>query len=628
MLRAMPAIHRCLFAVFCSLPVVAQRPSSWVPLTIPAGYVPANANQLGKTCVYTDGQTLRFFSGFARSWQSATLVNAAATVRVFNDLAFAVDTGQIHAFSSYRGTVETLPVSPAASIVNPSTQRNDSILVVIDGTTVWTFSAFRGQWTGHQVTSANVQVATQRHVALLADGTALYGMSAFTGSWVPAAAAGPVSRLAADGSWGVVEAGSSLHGFSAQRSAWSSAPLPASAQHLDREDCVVYWNATTAVAYAGLRGTFAATVVTPITVVQADALVVSAQTGPQVEYFSAVLGTWTQHTMTGAPTVTVRPHLATASDAGTLAAFSPFTGNIAVAPFTVLSQSSNQGVVAAIDQVTGALWMYSALTGAWTPAPAGAATGLPDLIWCGALLNAPNGFHAFSGRSGRFVALQPGTGAVRHYDSNSSVLAVEDDNALHVFEPRREVWLSAPKANPGQPFLVRIWRTTFLAVDGAVVHGYGTCAGQIESHTLPAPPAEFTANSESLRAGVGSTLVAFGATPDIVTLHQYPEFRRVFTAGSDLEIQLHGEAGAPHFATIGLLGGAPLSLPPYGELYADPATLTAFGFGLLPADGRATFRLAVPDLPGLRGLEVCFQGFVQPGAGTAYTTRLATVRVQ
>jgi hypothetical protein len=621
-------VRGLLLTVILGMPATAQRPSSWVPLALPSGYVAANTSQLGKVCTYREGQVLWFFSGFARTWQAANLQNAAATVRVFNDLAFAVDTGQIVAFASYRGTVEILPVSPSATVVNPPTQRNDSILVVLDGNTVWAFSAFRGQWTSLPLTSGPLQVVTQRQVALVADGSTLYGMSAFTGSWVQAAAVGPVSRLAADGSWGTAEAGSTLYGFSAQRASWSSAPLPGGAQRLNREDCTVHWNATSAVAYSGLRGTFAATVVAPVTTVQADAVVVAAQTGPQIEFFSAVLGTWTLHTTTSPATVTVRPHLVTVNDGGRIAAFSPFRGNVAMTPFLASVETGNQGVAAAVDQATGALWLYSALTGAWTPAPASASAVLPRLIWCGAMLDAPNGYYAFSGRSGRFVLLQPGAGAVPHYDSNSSVLAVEDSASLHVFEPRREVWLSTPKRNPNQPLAVVIWRTTLLAVDGAFAHGYGTQAGEVETWALPAAPTEFGANSESLRAATGSTLAAFGGTPDVTTLYQYPEFRRVFAAGSDLEIQLHAEPSAPHFLTIGTLGAVPVSLPPYGDLYADPASLTAFGFGVVPADGRATVRLPVPDLPSLRGFEVCFQGMVQPAAGTAYITRLTTVRVQ
>ena len=615
-----------LAAPLLSLAVLsAQRPSSWVPLPLTGAYTTAAVDQLGKTVRYLDGNTLWFGSGFARQWRSVTVTNPS--MRVFNDLAYAVDGNRVHAFSSYRGSIETLTCTGTPVVINPTTQRNDSILLVVDGGTLWAFSSFRGQWVSRPLLSGS-QIVTQRHTALVADGTQLAGMSAFTGTWVATTPNGAVTSLAADGSWGAATTASTIHGFSAQRGSWSTAPLPSGSQRFAREDCVLFANGQTAVAYSGLRGGFAATAVTPTATVTADAVIACVQDGQQLQFYSAVLGSWTAQQTSSVASITVRPHLVTVNDNGTVYAYSPFIGNVVAAPVVAGSDTSNQGVAAVVDQVSGQVHLYSALTGAWVQAPTTLAHVLPDLIWCGALVATGNGYLAYSGRSGAFVPLVPGSNAVRWTDANSSVLAVEDDQALHVFEPRRATWLSVPKQNPAQPLQVRIWRTTLLAIDGSTVHAYGNFAGELESVTLPSPPSDFTANSESCRAALGSTVLLFGATPDLVTLYQYPEFRRVYTMGSDLEVQWHGEPGAPTGAALGFKATAPVVVPGLGELLLQPATVHLFGLGTLPMDGRAVQRLFVPDLPALRGVELMFQGVVLPAAGTGYLTRLASVRMQ
>ncbi|MCC6669561.1 MAG: hypothetical protein IT458_00755 [Planctomycetes bacterium] len=603
----------------------AQRPSSWVPLQLGAPLVPTAITQLGKVCVYQEPNRVWFFSGFARQWRQAATTAAQPTVRVCNDLAYVLDTGRILAFASYRGTVETLNVSAGATVLNPSSQRNDSILCVQDGATLWTFSCFRGVWTSRTLVSGNAKIATQRHVAVVADGTQLHAMSAFDGTWVSHTAAAAGTAAKADGAWGMVETPTTLYGFSAQRGTWSSAPAPgAGAGSLANEDCIVYWDQFRAIAYTGLRGGFATAPIPGAATVSGEALVAVVQSGTTLQLYSAVHNAWTVTSTNTVAALAVRSHLVTWNDGGRLSAYSPFTTSIASLPVAVSADASNQAVAAAVDANGTQLYLYSSLTGTWATAPAGSPAALPALIWCGALIRTPSGFTAYSGRSGTFVTLPASATAAKWIDPNSSVMAVEDTAALHVFEPRRETWLSVAKSGTA-PLTVRIWRSTLLAIDGATVHGFGSMAGEIESHTLPVPPTEFNANSESLRAGVGTTLVAFGATPDCTTLYQFPEFRRVYTLGSVLEVQVHAAPGAQAWGLLSTPAAAPIAIPPLGELLLDPGFLFVNPLGALPADGRATWRLPIPDLPGLLGLEIGFQALVQPATGTPYLSRLATV---
>lgn len=624
--RFAPALAAALLGVGMSL--AAQRPGSWVPLSLGSPVVPTNIHQLGKTCTYLEAGKLWFFSGFTRTWKSIPVSTSAGPATVANDMAYVRDGGQLHAFSSYRGTIETLNVSATATVVNPSAQRNDSILCVVDANVLWTFSCFRGVWTSLALASPSPRIATQRHAVVVADGTTFRGMSAFHGNWISTNSAFPATTAAADGSWGMIETAAIYYGFSATRNSWSTAPALASgAQRLVEEDCIVHWDNNIAIAYTGLRGGFATTAIPGTATVSGEALVVAIQAGTNLRLYSAVLNQWTSTSTLGVAAITIRPHLVSWNDAGTVGAYSPFHGTVATAPAIASADASNQGVAAVVDANATRLFLFSTLTGTWVQAPANAVVTLPDMIWCGALLRTNTGFLAFSGRSGRFVALPASAGAIKWIDNNSSVLAVEDGNTLHVYEPRRETWLQVAKSSSA-PWTVRIWRTTLLAIDGATVHGYGTLSGQIESYTLPAPPTEFNANSESVRAGVGTTLALFGATPDCVTLYQFPEFRRVYATGAQLEVQLHGAPGSAVWGLLSSIAAVPLSLPPYGELLLDTASLSATSLGTLPADGRVTWTFVVPDLAVLRGLEPAFQGLVQPVSGTPYLTRMASVRLQ
>jgi hypothetical protein len=619
-------MHRTILTLaFLTALLPAQRPASWVPIDLPAPIATASINQLGKTLAYAGVNQVWFFSGFARKWETVNTIVAQPITRVFNDMALVVDTGRIIAFSSYRGTIEILPVSANAAILNPGAQRNDSIILVQDGSTLWSFSAFIGSWSQRTLTTASPVIATQRHVAIVAEGTALHGMSAFDGVWVAHTATAPITAASADGSWGVAESATDLYGFSAQRKTWSTTPaLTAPVTTVRREDCIVYWNNVSATAYTGLRGVFATAIIPGLTTVVADAITAGAQAGLAVHFYSAVLGQWSQMQTNVPAAMLARPHLISVNDGGTLTAYSPFLGTHATLPAPAASDTGNAGVAAAVTVGPNAqLYLYSPLTGQWTAAPAGTPPVLPNTTWNGALVNTPGSYSAYSGRTGQFFPL-PVTATATFVDGNSSVMAIEDATRLYIFEPRRETWLSVAKVNAA-PLTVSIWRTTLLAVDGATVHGFGTFAGEIESFALPAPPTESGANSESLRAGVGSRLAAFGGTPDLVTLYQFPEFRRIFVVGSTLELQLHGAPSSAALAFLGRRAASPINVPPLGTLLLDPLLLLPLPLGALPADGRVRATLAVPDDPSLLGSEVFFQGVVVPPAGTPYLTRMASV---
>lgn len=603
----------------------AQRESSWARLALRTSPNVANLTQLGKVALYVDGTTVHFFSGFHRAWRSATLQSGNSTTGVFNDIAYVVEPTQVLAFSAYRGVVEPLAVSPAATVLN--TQRNDSILIVQDGLTLYTFTAFEGRWRSRLLAGPTPRVVTNRHAALLVEGNQFAGMSAFHGTWSAIDGGAPAQALRADGSWGTVETATRIFAFSAQRNAWQSTAALPGMQARASEDCILYWNATDAIGYTGLRHKFAHTSLsgaTPIAV--ADALFAIVQDGTTLHFFSAVLGRWNRTNTSTVVAIQTGRQIASWQDGGSVHAYSPFHGTITATQVPIAQFATNHGVVAALPTFDrdGNVRLYSSLLGAFVEAPAGSAHQLPELVWAGALLRTSTGYSAFSGRTGRFTPLPASSSALTWTNPDSGILAIEDTNAFHVFEARREAWLDVAKT-PGSNLQVAIWRTTLVAIDGNTAHGFGTLSGELESIQLPAPVTHVGANSESDRVIAGTDIYAFGATPDVTTLYQYPEFRRVYTTGSDLEVRVSGEPLAGTILLTSFLARSSVALPAIGSLYLDPNALVTLPLGSLSPEGNTSLVSMLPEVSYLMGRELYFQALLLPGSGTPYLSRLASV---
>ncbi|MBK9386907.1 MAG: hypothetical protein IPN34_18995 [Planctomycetes bacterium] len=619
-----------LVAALCPL-AAAQRPSAWAELPLGGPFQPSAVRQLGKTCAYLQGTTLHAFSAFTKSWTALTSVGASAQLDAFNDLAWAWDRARFSAFSAYRGRFESIAIGPGAQLLNPPSQRNDSILVVQDGSTLWTFSAFTGQWTSRALQSSAPLLGVQRHTLVLADGATFAGFSAFRGRWVDLATNDSAVAAQANGSWGVIEGAQQLYGFSAERETWATHPLLAGpTQSFAGEDLVLYSAPGEALAYSGLTGTFRATQVPITAMLRADALIGAVRGGVDLHLFSAVLGTWRHEALpTSATAVQVMPQIAIWHEPTTqqLSAYSPFTGQVAAAPEPSVFFQANQACAYSMADLQSKPLFFSALAGAWFPAPSDVKVEQPTLTWCGSLVRTDRGHAAFSGRSGRFVNLPTGPTAQPRYDVNSSVIAVEEAHALHVFDARFERWASVPKQSSG-PLSIAIWRTSLVAVDGAFAHGFGTLSGELETIALPAPPTLFAANSESARVAAGGSLFAFGATPDLTTLHQFPEFRRVLSVGGTLELNLRAESGSSALLAIGRASAQPQNLSGYGEWWVDLVGASFVGLSIPAGEVRGAKRFAVPLDPSLRGLEPALQAWVLPPSGAIYATQPTTVGIR
>lgn len=594
-----------------------QAPSPWSTLPVPGGVVTANLRQIGKVVTYADSGQVHAYSAFAHRWVSVA-ASSGATIRVANDLALVIDGNAFHAFSAYTGRWSLKTLSPGAAVANPANQQNDSIWLVRDGADLWAFSAFRGDWV-RVVVGGNAAIQVERHVALVVDGTTLHAMSALHGRWVTTTASTPPAVSRARGTAAVAASSTTVHGFSALSDAWASWPSPGAAPQLTvHDDTQVISDGNTHVGFSGLRGAFAQTSLPLVVLAAGECVCVADDGGGQRWVYSSVLNTWTSLPTAVVATVSVGSNAVLLTLADRVHAFSAMTGSIttafAVAPVAGLSRS-----VASMLAHDGSIKFYSALLGQWFDAPAGNAPQISDVA---GFVRTATGLSAFSSRTGRFTSLAVSQAAQTIIGIGNAVQAVIDQSTLHVFDPRRERWLSG--ALQGIP-TIGTHRSTLLVVDTAQAWGYGSFSGRLTPIALPGPGTIGRPNSESGSLEVANALMAHSSVPDLLTLWQYPEFRRVYVTGTPMEVQVQGDDGAAFvFLSLGVLQ-SPIAIPGLGDLELDPTTLLQGSLPVAISQARGVLRFPVPDVAALRGLEVCFQAAVVPTAGTPYLTQSTSV---
>jgi hypothetical protein len=615
---------RCLVPCALAAALAGQAPSPWAALPVPGGVVSGNLNSQGKLVVYRESNRVHVYSAFTRAWNSVP-VTPGYSIRQTNDWLLIREAAVWTAFASMTGAFAPLAVSGAAEVVNPVSQRNDSLVLVRDGGALHAFSGFTGAWTSRAI-SPHAVVTVQRHVALLEDGSLVAGMSAFTGRWIDRLVAVPTVFGSANGTAAVAASGTALHGFSALRETWSTTPaLAGPAAFVRNTDFALWRDATTSVAFSGLRGGFATAPVGATTAVATDELLAVLHDGATAHLYSAATGNWTSTPLSPAGQIRLGQAVALLSDGLVHTAFSATRGTLAAQVLPSSSQDATGSLAYVVDTATDRTCLYSAITGNWHSAPADARPGAPAIAQQMALLPTASGFRAFSARTGAFVPLSSANG-VAVLASESSACLVWDQDHFHLFEPRRDVWLHHPRQSKVDPML-RLWRTSLVVIDGQDAVCFGTTAGRPWSVALPGPASGLTASSECGYVVTPSDLLAFGTLPEIAGYPQFPEFRRAMVGGADLRMWLRLPQGHAGFLGVGPKGASPTVFPGLGEVLLDLAgTVVVF---VLPDPGaeRRSLALPVPDDPALRGTEWFLQAAVLPPAGQPWIGEAAAVLV-
>ncbi|MEM7205497.1 MAG: hypothetical protein AAF628_34895 [Planctomycetota bacterium] len=600
-----------------------QQTSSWVRQVVPGG-LPAEIPRRGKLQYMVDGTDLRVFSAFTRAWHSWPLPSGA-NLRHANDWVLIDDgMGEFTAFSSMRGTFERLVLSPNAYVMNPPSQGNDSIVLVRDDGQLWAFSGLRGHWVSLAV-SPTAAASVLRQVAIVTDGTRLLGLSPFAGGWVGRDAGATTGGPRAEGLYGVASTASELWAFSAQTKTWAREPLPAGYAEAFGHDCALWDDGSDTLGYSALRGAFVRGGTGGGAALQADQQLALATNGSDTWLFSAPTGRWTYHSTAGVTSVELGAATALFVGPTAVDAYSAIRDSLATRYITPGFWEASWAAAVVVDATTQRSSFYSAFTGAWHDAPAGPPATVPRVSTNGGLIETHAGHAAFSARSGRFVEVATGPGAIAVAEPASSILTVREPNALHVFEPRRELWLT--QATRGGPLSLHVWRTSMVAVEPGRAYGFGAQHGQIETLDFTGNVLEEAASSESGVLATATEVFGYSAVPDLISLWQFPEFRRMFARGSQLELQLRGPPQAAAAAFFAAPAPTPAPTPLGPLLLAPTPYLVMLPLGVVPGEGTLAAGFPIPNSPFLTGFDATFQGALLPLSGGAYLTRLCNVAI-
>lgn len=614
-----PLTPLCLASLLAALlpPAPAQTRPAWTPLPVPGGVQSGAVQQIGKIITYTEPNQVVAYSAFSHRWVPIA-TSGAVSVRTANDLALVIDGTTFHGFASYTGKWETVALGAGATVVNPASQRNDSIWLVRDGNALWAFTAFHGVWIQIPI-GPSASIETERHVALVIDGTSLHGLSAFHDAWVTAQAPAAPTLFRARGTAAVAVSSAGLRGFSALSNSWAAWPAPGPNPQLTVSDDVqVIYDGATHVGFSGLRGEFAQTTLPAGAALTQGETLCHATDGTGHWVYTAVRNRWTTLPSSVTATVNVSSNALLLQLPDRVHAYSAMRDNVATAlgnaPITALSRSVGLMVAG------GAIKVYSAILGRWFDAPAGISVEISDVA---AFVRTATGIDAFSSRSGRFTPLAVSAGAATTIAIGNAVQAVVDNNTLYVFDPRRERWMNGPLQGPPT---IGTHRTTLLVVDGTRAYGYGSFSSQLTPVDLPGPATIIRPNSESGSLDVANAIYAHSSVPDVLTLWQYPEFRRVYVTGTPLELQVHAEDGTG-FCFLGLrVLQNPVPFGSLGLLELDPTALVLMsGLPIPIRQNRGLLTLAVPDVAALQGLEISFQAVILPTAAAPYLTQSTSV---
>lgn len=592
--------------------VRAQGPSAWARLAIPGGTASIQVQSLGKLVLAQEQDVVHVFSATTRAWHSHP-ATGAPTVRLSNDWLLWRDAAGFVAFSSMRGTFERLAAGPTAYVVNPASQRNDSIVLVRDGAQLHHFCGFDGLWRTRSL-GVNAGVAVQRNVAIVSDGNVLGGLGAYAQAWVDVPAAGPATMLSADGSGAVAIVGNTVHGFSATVGSWSSAAAPAPGASFVRSDDWAAWHdGNVALAYSGLRGVFQATQVGPVGEVAVQEDLLALRSGVAVHFFSPVTGTWTLAGLGLQGSLVASTAVALLADGPNLQAYSALRGTLSSLTLDASAYTLSGCVVAALPRDGSPPWLFSSLLAQWIQAPADVHATLPLLASQSALLSTTTGWRGYSARTG-LATLLPVQGTPIA-NAGSAIAAVWNATDLHVFDARRDTWLTHPRTGSGAPAL-QAWRTTLAGHEGAAAIGYGASSGRLEATVLQEPATSVTANSECGVVATAAALYAWSSASEAGPLVQFPEFRRIQPTGSPCRMQVQLGAAPAAVLGVGPLASQPASVPGIGILLPDPASLATILCLPDPGESRHVRDVQVPADPALRGTRWWFQALLLPAPGS------------
>ena len=625
----------CLsIAAMCSAtPGRAQSPSSWTTLSPPGGVDPAKFTRGATVAVYRDGLYMRVYSAITRQWY-AHAPSFGTSQQIEDHLVAVPESDRWTAFSPFRGTFATQLVPYSASTWDISA----GLFVVRHNDTAHVFSAYTGTWSTHAV-PATWSMSLHDRICVFADstysgpteGAAIF--DAFRSQWHDLPARPGALRVRVNGGSAMLLFANETIGFSAQRGALDVLPVATNLSggtivENDRTDLIQYRGAV----YCGLNGQFAQTPYPTYTFgnspsYELSGMLVRGAAAGQPMHVIGTGGSWVP-LPAGATGNVGGVAVGMFQDGGTTLGFSAVTNQLAPLPGTPPGTGSVGGDHVAVGtDSSGQMWLFSGLTGQWYPAPAGAQSP-----WSfgddGAILSTSGGLVGFSAHDGAFVPLpMPGLQLVYGL---STALAAYDATTMHVFDAARSRWLAVPIAVGSQaPQVSSVgWASSvLLAQEGNRLLGYSARTGRVEERVTSEPVLDRGVWRQFAWARTASRLHMFSEFGEHTSWQGLPHDLVAIGRGSALRHQLLLDSG--EFALVGFGPRAPagISLPPFGQLWLDPAATSLALYGQSGAGHTLDFTVTIPALPVFAGSEWFVQPLFLRAAGATYLAEPTTFRV-
>lgn len=620
-----PRLAGAAMALFLSLTALAQEGSYWneYPLPGPLLSIPNNgASKVvasGTNVTIITSTDVHMYSGIRRSWTVVPISPSATVYSRYNEHVLIKDGAQVTAWSTRSDTLQTITVSPAA-VINPGVEGRGWTASVTDGSTVYVFASFSGNWTTIATASPTPTVSLSNHIAVVEDGSNIWAVSAYYGQAI-VAPAGTV-QIVQENLVVTQDATNLCRGYSSLTNTWTSLPA------------------------AGALGS-----------PQAFASYALFSVGNDVIGFSADSPGFTTYSGTGAPTAFYRaPECAGFVESGLLVGYSPATGTFATraittgSPFIIAAENrfgcyvfmndggtlwafsgvngawaapvsgsfistfSDAAIFARDTTGTGTSYAYSPFTNTWHAAPAVAILSV-SILYQGCVLRHAGGFEGFSSRNGTWTSWvgTPGT-TILHGSLFSSV---SGSNAV-IYDNILDRWVTVT----GSASLVaNAWRLTEILHDGTTAYGFALSSHFVDSIPTQGTVQEVRANSEIGFVLTDTHLYTYTSFGTFAPQFRFPEHARQQSRSASMRLTQLAQPG--DFVTMAVADQFDYQdLPPYGKLFLNPASPVLFTvpLGFVPANGLLDVSFFVPNLPYLNGLKLHLQNIVQPTIGLPWFT--------
>lgn len=603
-------------ALACGL-AVAQTPDGpyWSEYPRPANMT--NFRSIGSLAMIETPTEFHLYSGLHRRW-IVQPVSFPVVLGVANRYCLFQDGTTIYGFSTLSGKVAALPTSGSAT-VNIGSASSSWTAYVVDGNTVYGWSAFFGEWKPLTIQGTLQGPGIGSHSLSCADNQNVYAFSAFYGDWVATPNRGIASLLTwRNGCVATFAAPDEVRAFSVYRNAWVTNTTFASpstaifsgnrdgyAMLSNNSDSDVLW-------FSALGGVFTETHEPAGTTLRLSPNCAVIESPNGLLGYAASSGALVSLPPTQpAPTITMAAGsfgaYAIVDDGVFSYAFSGLTGNVTPMPFWVPYTYTLGDTAAFATGPAGLGFAYSALRDRWVQAPSDLTTDVRPQFE-NIIRVTTSGFEGFSARTCTFASLTAsGTTAML---TQGAITGVVGTDSIDVYDPVYSRW---EHLDTGSSPTFGVHRLVGVGRDATHVHGYSLFTNTWESRPFQGTVTAAVANSSIGYVATTSHYYIWTGNGSLSNYSRFPEFSRFCTIGAPF---VHLQCGNPGAFVFGLFSftGAENNTP-FGMLRVDPNPIV-LSLGQVPADGVLRTALQIPNDPGFRGLDLHMQDLVLRPNGT------------